>query len=196
MPPEWPEYEMIDFGEGRKLERFGTEVFDRPAPQAEGACKENSTAWNQASAKYTGEKVASGEWQFTARGVPQEPNAIECPITEGCIFQLTINPTSTGQIGLFPEQYVNWQWIAKQVTKSKEPLRVLNLFGYTGASTLAAAAAGAEVTHVDASKPAVATARENAKLSGMSDASIRWIVEDVVKYCRREVKRGSQYHSI
>ena len=94
---------------------------------------------------------------------------------------------------MFPEQFSNWRWIAAQVARSNRPLRMLNLFAYTGGSTLAAAVAGAEVTHVDASKPSVALARQNADASDLADAPIRWIVEDVVKYCRREVKRGNRY---
>ncbi len=196
MPLNWPDYELLDFGEGRKLERFGTQIADRPAPQAEAARPANPLAWRRATAKYTGTKVGTGEWRFTAKGAPPKPIAIACPVTADRTFQLSIAPSPTGQVGLFPEQFANWEWIAAQVAKSKQPMHVLNLFGSTGGSTLAAAAAGAQITHVDASKPAVAMARANAELSGMGEAPIRWIVEDVLKYCRREVKRGSQYHGI
>lgn len=194
MPSTWPHYELLDFGGGRKLERFGQQIFDRPAPQAEGPRTLAAVDWKAATAKYTGDKVGDGKWRYAVAG-KAKPQAIECPIGETS-FQLNVQPTPTGQVGLFPEQLANWRWIAGRVAQAKSPPKVLNLFGYTGGSTLAAAAAGADVTHVDASKPAVATARDNAELSGLQQATIRWIVEDAVKYCRREVKRGNQYHGV
>jgi 23S rRNA (cytosine1962-C5)-methyltransferase len=111
-------------------------------------------------------------------------------------FQLQLAPLPSGQIGIFFEQFANWQWIARQAARSDKVLRVLNLFAYTGGSTLAAACAGAEVTHVDAAKSMIARARENAKLSGLEAAPIRWIVEDAFKFCQREVKRGNQYDAV
>jgi len=195
MSEAWPDYELLDFGKGRKLERFGRQVFDRPAPQAEGARTLPAADWRAATAKYTGDKVGDGKWRSAAHNQSASKQQIECPAAGGK-FCINIEPTPTGQVGLFPEQLANWQWIAGRVAQAKAPLRVLNLFGYTGGSTLAAASAGAEVTHVDASKPAVAMARDNADVSGLQQATIRWIVEDAVKYCRREVKRGSQYHGV
>ena len=112
-------------------------------------------------------------------------------------FRLLLSPLPSGQVGVFPEQLANWNWIAKSVAKPQAAmLRVLNLFAYTGGSTLAAACAGAEVTHVDAAKSMVARARENAEASGLADAPIRWIVEDALKFCQREVKRGNQYDAV
>jgi 23S rRNA (cytosine1962-C5)-methyltransferase len=111
-------------------------------------------------------------------------------------FALTVEPLPSGQVGVFPEQFVNWRWIARQVQRAEKPLRMLNLFAYTGGSTLAAARAGAEVTHVDAAKSVVTRARENARISGLETAPIRWIVEDAVKFCQREVKRGNRYDAV
>lgn len=197
MPKPWTDYELLDFGDGRKLERLGTRVFDRPAPQAVNPQALARTAWNNVQGKYTGTKVGDGKWRFFAGG-KLAPQAVEVPLDTNTprSMRLALQPTPTGQVGLFPEQFANWNWIAKQAARKQPTLRVLNLFGYTGGSTLAAAAAGAEVTHVDASKPAVSAARENAASSGLEQAPIRWIVEDVLKYCRREVKRGSQYHGV
>ncbi len=195
MADAWPDYELVDLGGGRKLERFGGRVFDRPAPQAAHAKPTLSERWKAADAIYTGDKVGEGKWRARVEG-GLSTSLIACPLGDGLSFRMEVEPTSTGQVGLFPEQFANWDWIARQVKRAQEPVRVLNLFGYTGGSTLAAAVAGAEVTHVDASKPAVATARANARLSGLKDHPIRWIVEDVLAYCRREVTRGQQYHGV
>lgn len=196
MTNSWLDYELLDFGDGRKLERFGELVFDRPSPQATGNRSLDAATWRSATAKFQGDKMGEGRWKKSTAGGPRPPRMIEVPLPGDQTFQMTIDTLPTGQVGIFPEQLDNWQWIAERVARASGPFRVLNLFGYTGASTLAAAAAGAEVTHVDASKPAVALARENAEKSGLADAPIRWIVEDVLKYCRRELKRGSQYHGI
>lgn len=199
---DWPEYQLIDFGAvpgrgGRKLERFGSLTVDRPCPAADKPIGDSS-AWLEADARYNGAKVGDGKW--TPKQLADGP-AISVPIDKNATFQMQLELTPAGQVGLFPEQYANWRWIAQQVGRSTRTLRVLNLFGYTGGSTLAAAlgpriAAGAEVTHVDASKPSVALARRNAELSGLAEAPVRWIVEDAVKYCRREVKRGSRYDAV
>ncbi|WP_425396291.1 class I SAM-dependent methyltransferase [Aeoliella sp.] len=196
MSQPWPDYELLDFGDGRKLERFGELVFDRPSPQASGKRSLDAATWRAATAKFLGDKMGEGRWRKSTAGAPRPPRSIEVPLPNNRSFQITIDTLPTGQVGIFPEQLDNWQWIAERVARTGETCRVLNLFGYTGASTLAAAAAGAEVTHVDASKPAVMLARENAEKSGLVGAPIRWIVEDVLKYCRRELKRGSQYHGI
>lgn len=192
----WTDYQLLDFGAGRKLERFESIVFDRPSPQAEGERELGSSEWRAAAAKFVGNKMGEGRWRNSGAGEPRPPRVLNVPLTDAQSFRTTIHTLPTGQVGLFPEQLENWRWIARRVAKVPQPCRVLNLFGYTGASTLAAAIAGAEVTHVDASKPAVSLARENAAASDLADAPIRWIVEDVLKYCRREVKRGSHYHGI
>lgn len=195
MSNDWPDYELLDFGDGRKLERFGAWVLDRPCPAAEEGKKQPSL-WGDAVARFEGDRTADGVW------IPKVKNweaaHVDFPVrlSEQNRFQLQLAPLPSGQIGIFFEQFANWQWIARQAARAGKVLRVLNLFAYTGGSTLAAASAGAEVTHVDAAKSMVSRARENAKLSGLEDAPIRWIVEDAFKFCQREVKRGNQYDAV
>lgn len=176
-------YELVDSGGEEKLERFGDVVLARPDPQAlwEKGIKE----W-QPQARFI-RKGEKGEWQGS---VPPEWRV------EFGGLQFLIKPTSFKHTGLFPEQLANWQWSQELISKAGRPVSVLNLFGYTGGATLAAATAGAEVTHVDASKTAVAWARENAKLSGLEEKPIRWIIEDVLIYINREIKRGKKYDLI
>lgn len=184
------DYELLDSGAGRKLERYGALTFSRPDPQAIWPTTLPESKW-QADLAYirTGK---TGEWK-TGASVPKS-----WPITfEGLTFE--IRPTTFKHTGLFPEQAPNWQWsmslIEKAVKEGRE-ISVLNLFGYTGGATLAAAKAGAKVTHVDASKMAVEWARENATLSGLADAPIRWILDDAKKFIEREAKRGNRYDAI
>lgn len=193
-----PDYELLDFGGGRKLERFGEWVLDRPAPGANGLPKQREL-WQGATARYTGDRTTEGSWKPKTWRVASCELRVE--LEQDNSFQLLLSALPSGQVGVFPEQLANWVWIARQVgrlatAKSQAALKVLNLFAYTGGSTLAAGCAGAEVTHVDAAKSMVERARENAKLSGLADAPIRWIVEDAVKFCQREVKRGNQYDAI
>jgi 23S rRNA (cytosine1962-C5)-methyltransferase len=210
VPHHWPDYELIDFGRagktgGRKLERFGDAIIDRPCPAADGERIALPDAWKEAAARYTGARVGDGKWRL-AEGLRPSECVISIPLADDSAFWMQLELTPAGQVGLFPEQFANWQWIADRVRRRSavkgegEQPRVLNLFGYTGGSTLAAAlageGAGAQVTHVDASKPSVALARRNAELSGLADAPIRWIVEDAVRYCQREVKRGSRYDAV
>jgi 23S rRNA (cytosine1962-C5)-methyltransferase len=202
-------YQLIDFGEGRRLERFGPVVLDRPCPSAEGLPRDDPAAWGRADARFQRTRGDEGRW-IDARGLPPRWTVACGPLV------LELKRTEFGQVGLFPEQQVNWDWIGGQLgalsrtrhaprdacphAEREEyvaaPLRVLHLFAYTGAATLAAAAAGAEVTHVDAARTAVAGARRNALLSGLSAAKIRWIVEDALKYAARELKRGSRYDAV
>ena len=192
----WPDYTLIDFGDGRKLERFGEQTFDRPCPAAQD--KQNDPAkWKQVTARYSGAKVGDGKWAPTADEQRLAGSAtVDVPLASDLAFRLQLELSPAGQVGLFPEQFANWRWIARQVKRAARPLRVLNLFAYTGGSTLAAAVGGAEVTHVDAAKPSVTLARQNAELSNLADAPIRWIVEDAMKYCQREVKRGNRYDAV
>jgi 23S rRNA (cytosine1962-C5)-methyltransferase len=203
------QYELLDFGAGRKLERFGSVVLDRPSPAAENAKPNRPKIWRGATAKFelNGNRGGTG-----ARGTaPQRGKWIfsdqahgEWTVRHGKIeFELKL--TAFGHVGLFPEQRDNWDWLARQcaVTRAANnskneaaPLRILNLFAYTGGSTLAAAAAGAEVTHVDATKTVVAWGRRNAALSGLAPAPIRWIVDDALKFARRELKRGKKYDGV
>ena len=182
---DWDDYELLDFGNGRKLERFGEVLVDRPCPGAVGLDPANPQAW-QNTCTFAGDRAADGKWR-------QKFPVFEIA-NDAAKFELA--PLPSGQVGIFPEQFANWQWIAEQCERAAKPLRVLNLFAYTGGSTLAAASAGAEVTHVDAAKSMVARARTNAELSGLAERPIRWIVEDAVKFCQREVKRGNEYDAV
>ena len=187
-------YELLDFGAGRKLERFGPWLLDRPAPGADRP-QSHVELWESATANYTGNRTTEGTWKPTIKKWAETSIEFPVKLAEGLEYRLLLSPLPSGQIGVFPEQLDNWQWIARKVAKP-QAAKVLNLFGYTGGSTLAAAVAGAEVTHVDAAKSMVARARENAELSGLKDAPIRWIVEDAVKFCQREVKRGNTYDAV
>lgn len=193
---DWPDYELLDFGDGRKLERFEAWVLDRPCPTAVGVAKTKPQAWRTAVARFEGDRAADGEWSPAAAKWQTRESTIDVPLANERHFRMTLEPLPSGQIGLFPEQWDNWRWIAARVSAQGLPLNVLNLFAYTGGSSLAAAAAGANVVHVDAAKSVVARARENAAASGLADHPMRWIVEDVLKFCRREVKRGNRYDAV
>ncbi|MFC1757250.1 class I SAM-dependent methyltransferase [Planctomycetota bacterium] len=186
------QYSLLDFGEGRKLEKFGDVILDRPSPAAEHVKKANSKQWHSVMARYVrtsnrGGKVA-GKW--SGAKLPSSWTVQHADAT----FEL--KPTDFGHVGIFVEQAENWKWITRQIRRHDRTLKVLNLFAYTGGSTLAAAAAGAEVTHVDSSKSVVTWARRNAELSSLSDAPIRWLVEDCQKFVQRELKRGNHYDAV
>jgi 23S rRNA (cytosine1962-C5)-methyltransferase len=183
------QYQLLDFGAGRKLERFGPYRLDRPAPAARDVAPRKRDLWSTADARFERAEGERGRWSLAREIEPSwyvhhGPLALEVKLTE------------FGHLGLFPEQAENWKWIAQQVRAAREPLKILNLFAYTGAGTLAAAAAGAEVTHVDAAANVVAWARRNAAASGLVDAPVRWIAEDAIKFVRRELKRGHRYHAV
>ncbi len=208
------QYELLDFGLGRKLERFGEWILDREAPAAETQQRSNPALWETADLVF--KRSAGGDGQWSSATLPSNPsnenikklNAImetgaefaPWEISFGEHFKLQLQLSPVGHIGVFPEQAKNWAWIMRQVRRGikafGEPIRVLNLFGYTGGSTLAAAVAGAEVTHIDSAGNIVERARENAKISGLQDAPIRWIQEDAQLFCQREVKRGNTYHAV
>jgi 23S rRNA (cytosine1962-C5)-methyltransferase len=183
------QYELLDFGRGRRLERFGDVTLDRPCPAAEHVPPADPAAWEKADARFDRTDADEGTWTFR-RELPRHWTIAHGPL------RLEVRPTALGQVGLFPEQAGNWDWIAEQLREARGQVRVLNLFAYTGASTLAAAAAGAEVTHVDAARNMVAWARRNAASSGLAGAPIRWLVEDVAKFVRREIRRGNRYHAV
>lgn len=190
------QYELLDFGGGRKLERFGDLLIDRPSPAADGLPRGDPTRWREAAARYERTAGDQGVWRrMAAESSGDEPIDERWTIHHGPLT-LELRLTDFGQVGVFPEQTNNWDWIAAQVRRCAAPPRILNLFAYTGAATLAAAAAGAQVTHVDAARTTVAWARRNAEFSGLSDRSIRWIVEDAPTFVRRELKRGRQYHAV
>jgi 23S rRNA (cytosine1962-C5)-methyltransferase len=185
------EYELIDSGLEEKLERFGDFVLRRPDPQALWQKMAPVARWEAASASFSRESK-EGQWKM------QKDMPKEWPIEIGGLTML-IRPTSFKHTGIFPEQVPNWEWIRKIVTErvSKEgSASVINLFGYTGGATVAAAQAGASVCHTDGSKTAVAWAKENAKLSGVEEKPIRWIIEDAITFVEREIKRGSRYDLI
>ncbi|MGY8768402.1 MAG: class I SAM-dependent methyltransferase [Pirellulales bacterium] len=183
------QYEVLDFGQGRKLERVGAYLLDRMSPAAEQHQKSNPALWKQADAQYLRTSKQSGIWQ-PEKKLPEQWTIKHRKIT------FEIKPTQFGHLGIFPEQAENWDWIEQMVEQAGRPLKVLNLFAYTGGSTLAAAVAGAELTHVDAAKSVVNWARTNAGLSGLAAAPIRWITEDAVKFVKRELKRGNRYDAV
>ena len=178
-------YELIDSGAEHKLERFGDVVLSRPDPQALWQ-KGRGEEWQKAQGRFEREGK-DGKWVGTLEK--------QWEIEFGGL-KFLIKPTSFKHTGLFPEQLSNWEWSQKKIKEAGREVNVLNIFGYTGGATLAMAAAGASVTHVDASKTAVAWARENAKLSGLEDAPVRWITEDAITYLKREVSRGTKYDAV
>ncbi len=185
---KWEDYEVIDCSGGEKLERWGNYILVRPDPQVIWDTPKKERGWKKMNAHYHRSKRGGGEWEFF--DLPQQWS-----ITYGTLtFQL--KPFSFKHTGLFPEQAVNWEWFQKKIRACTTPVKVLNLFAYTGGATLAAAAAGASVTHVDASKGMVTWAKENAASSGLKDAPIRWIVDDCVKFVEREIRRGNHYDAI
>jgi 23S rRNA (cytosine1962-C5)-methyltransferase len=190
------DYELLDFGEGRKLERFGAYLIDRPAPAANGVRRSRPDIWPKATARFE----MHGDQRGGERGcwIPGDALPKRWTIAFGPM-RLELKPTDFGHLGVFPEQLENWEWIAGRLQASAgdgQRAKVLNLFAHTGGSTLAAAIGGAEVVHVDSSKSAVAWARRNAELSGLADAPIRWIVEDAPRYVRRELNRGNRYDAV
>jgi 23S rRNA (cytosine1962-C5)-methyltransferase len=194
-------YELLDFGEGKKLERFGTVVLNRPCPAADDVARRRPELWDTITARFRGPRTGDGSWAPTPKSWMPEGWCLEQAGPDGgAAFRLKLEALPSGQVGVFPEQQENWTWIARQVAKSQaaigRPLKVLNLFAYTGGSTLAGAAAGAEVVHIDAAQNIVDRARENATFSGLAEKPIRWIAEDATKFCRRELKRGNQYDAV
>jgi 23S rRNA (cytosine1962-C5)-methyltransferase len=183
------EYELLDFGGGRKLERFGAVVLDRPCPVAKSALRAQPKLWDQTTARYARTRGGQGAWTSAER-LPDPWIVRRGALT----FELKAAPF--GHVGLFPEQTENWDWIGESLAETGRRGKVLNLFAYTGGSTLAAAAAGAEVVHVDAAKNSVAWARRNAKRSGLAEAPIRWIVDDAGEFVAREIRRGSNYDGV
>lgn len=184
----WKDYEVIDTSEGEKLERWGKYILLRPDPQVLWSTPKKNPAWSRLNAHYHRSKKGGGEWEFF--DLPEQWSIHYRDLT----FHL--KPFSFKHTGLFPEQATNWDWFSDLIKKADRPIKVLNLFAYTGGATCAAAKAGAAVTHVDASKGMVSWAKENAQASGLADAPIRWIVDDCVKFVEREIRRGNHYDAI
>lgn len=184
----WKDYEVIDCSDGEKLERWGEYLLIRPDPQIIWNTPRLHRGWKKPNGHYHRSAKGGGEWEFF--DLPQQWSIHYRELT----FHL--KPFSFKHTGLFPEQAANWDWFGEKIRTSGRPVKVLNLFAYTGGATLAAAAAGASVTHVDASKGMVGWAKENAKTSGLEHAPIRWIVDDCVKFVEREIRRGKTYDAI
>lgn len=185
---QWKDYELIDCGRGEKLERWGEQLLVRPDPQAIWNTPRTHRGWKVNAGRYARSSTGGGQWQN--KSMPQRWTVSYRDLT------FNIKPMNFKHTGLFPEQAANWDWAREQIQKAGRPISVLNLFAYTGGATLAAAAAGASVCHVDAAKGMVAWARENAAASGLSGAPIRWIIDDCAKFVEREIKRGRRYDAV
>ncbi len=194
----WKDYEVIDTSSGEKLERWENYILVRPDPQVIWNTAREDARWKKPNGHYHRSSKGGGEWEFFK--LPEEWDVhYSSPDSPSLTFHL--KPFSFKHTGLFPEQAVNWDWFTSIIRKKlnnnpAHEVRVLNLFAYTGGATLSAAAAGAHVTHVDASKGMVSWAKENASSSGLSNAPIRWLVDDCVKFVEREIRRGNTYDAI
>ena len=185
---DWRDYELLDCGGGEKLERWDKQILVRPDPQAIWETDKSERAWRGATGRYSRSATGGGHWD--KRSLPQHWTVRYGSLT----FQ--VGPMNFKHTGLFPEQAANWDFAQEQIANAGREINVLNLFAYTGGATLSAAKAGAAVTHVDASKGMVTWAKENAAASGLSDAPIRWLVDDCVKFVEREIRRGNRYDGI
>lgn len=186
----WKDYEVLDTSNGEKLERWGDYLLVRPDPQVIWNTPRNHNGWKQKNGHYHRSTKGGGEWEFF--NLPNEWSIQYRPLD----LTFRLKPFSFKHTGLFPEQAANWDWFSKLIQDAGRPIKVLNLFAYTGGATLAAAKAGASVTHVDASKGMVTWAKENAAASGLSEAPIRWLVDDCGKFVEREIRRGNKYDAI
>lgn len=184
----WKDYEVIDTSKGEKLERWGKYLLVRPDPQVLWDTPKKDRGWKKMNGHYHRSSKGGGEWEFF--DLPKQWTINYKSLT------FNLQPFSFKHTGVFPEQATNWDWFSEKIKKANRPIKVLNLFAYTGGATLSAAAAGASVTHVDASKGMVTWAKENAKSSGLEDAPIRYIVDDCVKFVEREIRRGNKYDAI
>jgi 23S rRNA (cytosine1962-C5)-methyltransferase len=185
------DYELLDAGEGRRLERFGRRVVDRPAPGAVDRRRFGPDRWSRADLRF------DRDAGWSARDPNPDPDPERDPWTiavDGITLEL--RPTAAGQLGVFPEHHLHWPWLRGAVAGREGRAAVLHLFASTGATTLALARAGADVTHVDGSRPTTAWARRNAELSDLAGAHIRWIVDDALTFTRREARRGRRYDGV
>ena len=185
---DWQEYELLDCSHGEKLERWGDVYLVRPDPQAIWETPRKNPHWKKHNARYIRSESGGGNWE---KGTI--PESWELHYGE---LNFRVKPMNFKHTGLFPEQAANWDWAMDRIRDAGRSIRVLNLFAYTGAATVACLKAGAEVCHVDAAKGMVAWAKENAALSGVSDSPVRWIVDDCAKFVEREIRRGKQYDAI
>lgn len=185
---DWRDYELLDCGSGEKLERWGDHILVRPDPQAIWTTPRSTPLWKRPDARYARSSTGGGAWEKTS--LPAQWQVKYRDLT----FQ--VKPMNFKHTGLFPEQAANWDFAAEQIRKAGRPISVLNLFAYTGGATVACAAAGASVCHVDAAKGMVAWAKENAACSGLTETPIRWIVDDCAKFVEREIRRGRCYDAV
>ncbi|MDK2801319.1 MAG: rRNA (cytosine1962-C5)-methyltransferase [Clostridiales bacterium] len=185
----WEDYELIDTGDGEKLERWGQYILRRPDPQVIWPIKSETDMWEKNHGHYHRSNKGGGSWEFFCK-LPERWSISYKDLS------FYIKPMGFKHTGLFPEQAVNWEWIIQKIQTRSQSVRVLNLFAYTGGATVAAAYAGAEVCHVDAAKGMVGWAKENLALSKLGDRPVRFIVDDVVKFVQREKRRGRQYDGI
>lgn len=185
----WKDYRIVDTSNGEKLEYWGKQLLIRPDPQIIWDTKHENKLWNQVAGHYHRSTKGGGEWEFRKK----LPEQWQIGYRD---LKFVIRPTGFKHTGLFPEQAVNWDYFRQKIKAANRPIKVLNLFAYTGGATLACAAAGASVCHVDASKGMIAWGKENAVASGLSECPIRWIVDDCEKFVNREIRRGNRYDAI
>ena len=184
----WEDYELLDCGGGEKLERWGKQILVRPDPQAIWETPHTNRGWRNAQGRYYRSSSGGGHWDKEKLPESWTVNYKD--------LKFQVKPMNFKHTGLFPEQAVNWDFAREKIKNAERPIRVLNLFAYTGGATIAAAATGAAVTHVDASKGMVTWAKENAAASHLEDAPVRWLVDDCVKFVEREIRRGNKYDGI
>lgn len=196
----WKDYEVLDTGNGEKLERWGDYLLIRPDPQVIWPCDHTHKGWKENDAHYHRSSKGGGEWEF--KGLPGEWSIGYDVKTTGKKLVFNLKPFAFKHTGVFPEQAANWEWTSSIISEAvkkrgdSEPVKVLNLFAYTGGATLAALSAGASVTHVDASKGMVGWAKENAVSSGLEDRPVRWLVDDCGKFVKREIRRSNKYDAV
>ena len=185
----WKDYEILDMANGEKLERWGNIILIRPDPQIIWKNKSFPEKWNKANARYNRSSSGGGAWKYNSK----LPENWQIKYKE---LVFNIKPMGFKHTGLFPEQAVNWEWMIQKIRSAKREIKVLNLFAYTGGATVACSYAGASVCHVDSSKGMTAWAKENLASSGLRERPVRFIVDDVVKFVNREIRRGNKYDGI
>ena len=186
---DWEDYKILDMADGQKLEKWGDVILSRPDPQIIWKEKSFPNKWKQINATYHRSKTGGGAWEYNKK-LPEQWQIKYKELT------FNIKPMGFKHTGLFPEQAVNWNWMMEKIKNANRPIKVLNLFAYTGGATVACSYAGASVCHVDSSKGMVSWAKENVKSSGLENNPIRYIVDDVVKFVNREIKRNNKYDAI
>ena len=186
---EWKDYKILDMADGQKLEKWGNIILSRPDPQIIWKEKTFPSKWKEANATYHRSKTGGGSWEYHKK-LPEQWQIKYKDLT------FNIKPMNFKHTGLFPEQAVNWDWMISKIKNSNREIKVLNLFAYTGGATVACASAGASVCHVDSSKGMVTWAKENITSSGLADKPVRYIIDDVVKFVNREIRRENKYDAI